>query len=95
MRLVIGYKCRYEKNRCADAIILISIICPAYCFTLPFYVYVNLLIFVPTLLTSFSDTASLSLTHTHTLSLSLRYLVLFPLHFVLHINPWQSFLCYN
>jgi hypothetical protein len=85
MQLVIVYICRYEKNRCTDAIILIGIICPAYCITFPFYVCVNLLIFVPTLLLSFSDALPLSLSHTHSLSLSVSPLPSsLPLHFILY-----------
>ncbi len=95
MQLVIGSKCHYEKNRCADLIvggdILIGIICPAFHIAFPFHVFVNLLIFVQTLLPSFSCTLPLM----QTLSLSLHYLALFPLRYILHKNPWQTFLCYH
>ncbi len=51
LQLVIGSKCCYEKNRCADAIVeaisLWTSFHPAYHFAFPLYVYANLSIFVP------------------------------------------------
>jgi len=96
LRLVVGSKCCYEINKCADAScgneILIDIIHLTYQFAHVSYMFMFYwLDLVLTLLFFYHKALPL----TQALSLSLRYPALFPLLFVEYENPWQTFRAYH
>jgi hypothetical protein len=68
-----------------------DIIHPAYRSAFPLYVYAKMLNFALMLIHPLLNALPLTLS----LFLSLSSLALFPLHFVLHINPWQTLLAYH